>query len=104
MKIAIVHDYLNQFGGAERVIAALHEVWPDAPIYTSIYDEKRMPKIFQRMDIRTSFMQRFPFVFKLFKYYLLFYPLAFESFALSGYDLLLSSSSAWVIPAAFLSI
>ncbi|MEE8638196.1 MAG: glycosyltransferase [Candidatus Margulisiibacteriota bacterium] len=95
MKIAIVHDYLNQFGGAERVISALHEAFPLDPIYTSIFDEKRMPDIFQRMDIRTSFMQKFPFISSLFKYYLLFYPLAFESFDLSEYDLILSSSSAW---------
>lgn len=95
MKIAIVHDYLNQFGGAERVVSALHEALPLDPIYTSIFDERRMPDIFQRMDIRTSFMQKFPLVFTLFKYYLLFYPLAFESFDLSEYDLILSSSSAW---------
>jgi glycosyltransferase involved in cell wall biosynthesis len=95
MKLAIVHDYLNQFGGAERVISALHEIWPDAPIYTSIYDENKMPPVFQRMDIRTSFMQKIPFVFRFFKYYLMLYPLAFESFDLSEYDVILSSSSAW---------
>ncbi|MBU1027367.1 MAG: glycosyltransferase [Candidatus Margulisbacteria bacterium] len=95
MKIAIVHDYLNQFGGAERVISALHEIWPEAPIYTSIYNSKKMPDIFSSMDIRTSFMQRFPFVFNLFKWYLLFYPFAFKSFDLSEYDVILSSSSAW---------
>jgi glycosyltransferase involved in cell wall biosynthesis len=88
MKIAIVHDYLNQFGGAERVVSALHEAFPLDPVFTSIYDERRMPANFQRMDIQTSFMQ-------LFKYYLLFYPLAFESFDVRGYDLILSSSSAW---------
>jgi len=95
MRIAIVHDYLNQFGGAERVVSALHEIWPEAPIYTSIYDQERMPEIFRRMDIRTSFMQRLPFVFRLFKLYLLLYPLAFESFDLSEYDVIISSSSAW---------
>lgn len=95
MKLAIVHDYLNQFGGAERVIMALHEVFPDAPIYTSIYDENKLPVEFRKMDIRVSFMQKFPFIFKLFKFYLLFYPLAFESFDLSNYDVILSSSSAF---------
>lgn len=95
MKIAIVHDYLNQFGGAERVVQALHELWPDAPIYTSIYDAERLSADFKKMDIRTSFMQRFPFIFALFKFYLLFYPLAFESFDLSEYDLIITSSSAW---------
>ena len=95
MRLAIVHDYLNQFGGAERVISALHEIWPDAPIYTSIYDESQMPSVFQRMDIRTSFMQKLPFVFRFFKYYLMLYPLAFESFDLREYDVILSCSSAW---------
>lgn len=95
MKIAIVHDYLNQFGGAERVVSALHELFPLDPIYTSIFDEKKMPDTFQRMDIHLSFMQKFPFVSRFFKYYLFFYPLAFESFDLSEYDLILSSSSAF---------
>jgi glycosyltransferase involved in cell wall biosynthesis len=95
MKIAIVHDYLNQFGGAERVVAALNEIWPNAPVFTSIYNRKALPDIFQKMDIRVSFMQKFPFIFKLFKYYLLFYPLAFENFNLDGYDVILSSSSAF---------
>jgi glycosyltransferase involved in cell wall biosynthesis len=95
MKIAIVHDYLNQFGGAERVVSALHEIYPEAPIYTSIYDEKRMPEIFKKMDIRVSFMQKLPFVFPFFKWYLLLYPFAFQSFDLSEYDVILSSSSAF---------
>ncbi|NQU16561.1 MAG: glycosyltransferase [Candidatus Saganbacteria bacterium] len=94
-KIAIVHDYLNQFGGAERVVAALHDIFPDAPIYTSIYDEKRMPEIFKQMDIRTSFMQKLPFVMQKYRYYFWFYPKAIESFDLSEYDLVLSSSSAY---------
>jgi glycosyltransferase involved in cell wall biosynthesis len=95
MKIAIVHDFLNQFGGAERVVSALHELYPEAPIYTSIYDERKMPDNFRKMDIRTSFMQKFPFIFKFFKAYIYFYPLAFESFDLSEYDVILSSSSAF---------
>ena len=95
MKIAIVHDFLNQFGGAERVVEALHEIYPHAPIYTSIYDEKRMPKSFHSMDIRVSFMQKLPFVFKLYRAYVLLYPLAFSRFDLSGYDVILSSSSSF---------
>lgn len=95
MKLALVHDYLNQLGGAERVVAALHEIFPEAPIYTSICDARRLPEIFQEMEIKTSFMQYFPWVSLLFRYYLLFYPLAFESFDLSEYEVILSSSSAW---------
>jgi len=95
VKLAIVHDYLNQYGGAERVIEVLHELYPDAPIYTSIYIPEKMPDSFRNMNIKTSFMQKLPLVKKLFKYYLLFYPKAFESFNLKDYDIILSSSSAF---------
>jgi glycosyltransferase involved in cell wall biosynthesis len=95
MRIAIVHDFLNQFGGAERVISALHEIWPEAPIYTSIYDQRRLPDVFRQMDIKVSFMQQLPFIFALYKYYFWLYPLAFEKFDLSEYDIILSSSSAY---------
>ena len=95
MKIALVHDYLNQAGGAERVVEYLHEAFPHAPLYTSIYDKKRMPEIFRSMHIHTSFMQNLPGVMNHFKKYLAFYPLAFESFDLSKFDVILSSSSAW---------
>ncbi|MBI5078764.1 glycosyltransferase [Candidatus Saganbacteria bacterium] len=95
MKLAIVHDFLNQFGGAERVVSAFHELYPKAPVYTSIYDKKNLPEKFRFMDIRPSFMQKLPLIFPLFKFYLPFYPMAFESFDLSGYDVILSSSSAF---------
>ena len=95
MKLAIVHDYLNQYGGAERVIETLNELYPDAPVYTSIYTPDTMPASFRKMDIRTSFMQKLPMLNKYFKYYLLFYTSAFESFNLSEYDVILSSSSAF---------
>ncbi|GAC1344011.1 MAG: glycosyltransferase family 4 protein [Ktedonobacteraceae bacterium] len=95
MKVALVHDYLNQMGGAERVVMALHEIYPDAPIYTSIYDPKLVDPAFRKMDIRTSFMQKFPMVTKHHQPYLPFYPFAMESLDLRGYDLVLSSSSAF---------
>ncbi len=95
MRLAIVHDFLNQFGGAERCIAALHELYPEAPVYTSLCDLRRLPEVFQRMDIRTSFMQRLPLAKRFHKYYFMFYPLAFERFDLSEYDVILSSSSAY---------
>ncbi len=101
MRVAIIHDYLNQYGGAERVLEALHELYPEAPIYTSIYDRAAMPAFYQSWDIRTSFMQRLPGWRRHFRRYFLLYPTAFESFDLSAYDLVLSSSSAYakgVIP------
>ena len=101
MKIAIVHDYLNQYGGAERVVEAMHEIWPQAPIYTSIYLKDNMPDSFKSMDIKTTFMQKFPFLKNSFKKYLIFYPKAIESINVKNFDLILSSSSAFakgVIP------
>ncbi|KAB8145241.1 glycosyltransferase family 4 protein [Chloroflexia bacterium SDU3-3] len=102
MRVAIVHDYLNQYGGAERVLEAIHEMFPDAPIYTSIYDESTMPDFYRSWDIRTSWMQGLPGWRKFFRHYMPLYPSAFESFDLSEYDLILSSSSAFakgIIPA-----
>jgi glycosyltransferase involved in cell wall biosynthesis len=95
MKIALVHDYLNQFGGAERVVMALHEIFPNAPIYTSIYDPKRLPKNFEDYDVRFSFMQYLPWVSAAYRYYFLIYPWAFQSFDLAEYEVILSSSSAY---------
>jgi glycosyltransferase involved in cell wall biosynthesis len=101
MRVALVHDYLNQYGGAERVLEALHDMYPDAPVYTSFYDPAAMPASYRNWDIRTSFMQQLPGWKKYFRHYFLLYPAAFESFDLSGYDLIISSSSAYakgVIP------
>jgi glycosyltransferase involved in cell wall biosynthesis len=95
MKVALVHDYLNQMGGAERVVMAFHQMFPDAPIYTSIYDPQRVDPAFQEMDIRTSFMQKFPLVTRHHQPYLPFYPFAMESLDLRDYELVLSSSSAF---------
>ncbi len=95
MKVAIVHDYLNQYGGAERVVEALCELYPDAPIYTSIYSPELVQHRFDDRQVITSFMQKLPGVLTHHQAYLPFYPFAFESFDLSGYDLVISSSSAW---------
>src|SRR4030066_922040 len=95
MKVAIVHDFLSQYGGAEKVIEVFNELFPDAPIFTSIYVQNKLPPIFKEMNIKTSFMQKFPFLDTHFKKYLVFYPKAIESFDLSDYDLVLSSSSSF---------
>src|SRR5215211_7090010 len=103
MRVAIIHDYLNQYGGAERVLEALHALYPTAPVYTSIYDASAMPAEYRTWDIRTSWMQRLPGWRRHFQKYFLLYPSAFESFDLGDYDLIISSSSAYakgVIPAA----
>src|SRR5690242_17732852 len=93
MKVAIVHDFLVQMGGAEKVVEALHQMFPDAPLYTSAYDPQAMPAYYRTWDIRTSFLQRLAAKRRTHRLALMLYPLAFESFDLSAYDLVLSSSS-----------
>ena len=95
MKIAIVHDYLNQRGGAERVVDAISNIFPDAPIYTSIYFPDDTFPGFKNKDIRTSFMQNFPFIRRHFKKYFFIYPFAFKRFNFDEYDVVISSSSAY---------
>ncbi len=99
MRVAIVHDWLNQYGGAERVLEALHALYPDAPVYAAMYSPPVMPPAYRTWDIRTSFMQRLPGVIRHHQVYLLLYPRAVESYDLSGYDLVLSSSSAFALGA-----
>jgi glycosyltransferase involved in cell wall biosynthesis len=95
LRVAIVHDYLVDSGGAERVVIALHEQFPDAPIFTSVIDPQTTFHVFNSMDVRTSFLQRLPVRKSNYKLLLPFYPLAFESFDLSNYDLVISSASAF---------
>lgn len=95
MRFAIVHDYLNQMGGAERVLMVLHDLFPDAPIFTSIYEPSLVDPAFRTMDIRTSFMQHLPLVHRHHQPFLPVFPFAFESLDLSRYDVVLSMSSAW---------
>lgn len=95
MKVAIVHDYLMQAGGAEKVVEVLHSMFPDAPVYTSAYDRDAMPAHYRDWDIHTTFLQRLPAKRKTHRAALLFYPTAFESFDLSGFDLVISSSSSF---------
>ena len=94
-RVAIVHDYLVDSGGAERVVIALHEQYPDAPIFTSVMDAQTTFADFRAMDVRTSFLQRLPVRKSNYKLLLPFFPLAFESFDFSEYDIVISSASAF---------
>lgn len=94
-RVAIVHDYLNQIGGAERVVGLLHRLFPEAPIYTTILDRSRLIPELANADIRTTWMQRIPGILKHFKHFFWLYPRAVESIDLRGYDLVISSSSAY---------
>ncbi len=95
MRVALVHDWLNQIGGAEEVLEVLKTMYPQAPIYTSIYGPKVMPAHYRSWDIRTSFMDKLPFVKGHHQPFLPLYPLAFESFDLSQYDLVISNKSGF---------
>lgn len=95
MKLAIVHDHLIQLGGAEQVLAKLHAIWPEAPIYTLLYDQRQFGDIFNISVIHTSFLQRLPGALKRYQWYLPLMPTATESYDLSGYDVVISSSSAF---------
>lgn len=94
MKIALVHDFLSQDGGAERVLAAMQEIWPEAPTFVSFYDAEKLPR-FKGKDIRPSFLQRAPFIKSKYQWYVGLMPAAIESFDLSSYDVVISSASAF---------
>jgi glycosyltransferase involved in cell wall biosynthesis len=95
MKIALVHDYINQYGGAERVLEAFMDMYPDAPVYTLISDLSKMPERFRQVDIRNSFIQSVPFSRKLYKHMINLFPIAIEQFDLREFDVILSTSSAF---------
>lgn len=95
MRVALVHDYLNQAGGAERVAALFCSMFPNAPFYTSVYDPDSMPDLWRDIDVRTSFMQRISPTLRIAKRMLPLYPFAFESFDLNSYQLILSSCSTF---------
>lgn len=94
MRVAITTDWLNAFGGAERVLIELHGMFPDAPIYTTVHDPSALPPEMQGWDVRPSFLQRFPLARRRHRPFLPLMPLAFEQFDLSEYDLVLTTSSA----------
>jgi glycosyltransferase involved in cell wall biosynthesis len=101
MKIALVHDYLKEYGGAERVLEALHKIYPDAPIYTSVfYPDFLGPhkKRFTKMDIRTTWMQHIPFGYKLISPLRLVAPFAFKTLNLSEYDVIITSQTGAYFP------
>ncbi|MDO8509979.1 MAG: glycosyltransferase [bacterium] len=94
MKIALVHDYLAQDGGAERVLRALHEIWPEAPIFVLFHDQKKIG-YFPPENIRESFLKKFPFIKSCFQWYLPWMPVATEHHDLNSFDVVISSSSGF---------
>lgn len=103
MKVAIVHDYLREFGGAERVLMALHEMYPNAPIFTAFYDSAAMGSHnlhFKDWDIRETWMARVPLIKKLYSPLRFLAPKAFADLDLSEYDLVISSCNAYFAKSA----
>lgn len=95
MKIALIHDHLNQIGGAEKVLENFTQIYPFAPIYSLIYDKKALGSFLADKKIITSFLQKFPNSLKHLKWYLPLMPTAIENLDLTSYDVILSDSSAF---------
>jgi glycosyltransferase involved in cell wall biosynthesis len=92
MKVALVYDRVNKWGGAERVLMALHELFPEAPLFTSVYDDKKAPWA-KTFDVTTSYLQKVPFARSRHELIPFLMPSAFEHLNLEGYDLVISVTS-----------
>src|SRR5436190_3613672 len=94
-RVALVHDFLVDVRGAERVFSAICDVWPRADVFTAVYDERGTEGRFAHRRIHTSFLQRLRPTARTFRTLLPLYPYAVEAFDLRDYDLVISSASAW---------
>ena len=92
-KIALVYDRVNKIGGAEKVLQALHSIYSDAPLFTAVYDAEGALWA-KEFDVRTSFLQKFPFIRKHHEFFPWLMPLAFESFRFDDFDIVISVTSA----------
>lgn len=95
MKVALIHDHLAQDGGAEKVLKVLAEMFPDAPIYTLLYEKNNADKYYRNRTIETSIIQKMPGGVKHYQWYMPFMPMAVEFFDLSGFDLVISDTSSF---------
>jgi glycosyltransferase involved in cell wall biosynthesis len=95
MNVAIIHDHLAQDGGAEKVTKAIADLFPEAPIYTLLYEQKHADKYFKERHIETSIIQKLPGGVKHYQWYMPFMPMAVEFFDLNSFDLVISSASAF---------
>ena len=101
LKVALVHDYIKEYGGAERVLEMLHEMYPQAPVYTTVYCPAFLgphKKRFANWDIRTSFLQQVPYHHKLISIFRLVAPFAFRNFDFSDYDVIITSATGAYSP------
>jgi len=96
LKLALAHDWLNQMGGAENVLEQMVRLYPQAPVFTTIYAPNLMPDSYRRWDIRSSWLNRAPAVHRRHQFYLPLYPPAVTSLDFSGYDIILSNKSGFI--------
>jgi len=95
MRVALIHDFLTQFGGAERTLKVMHEIWPQAPIYTTFCDQKKLGKHFEGAKIYQSALAGWPLIGRFYKAFSFLYPLIFESLNLKDFDVIISSSASF---------
>jgi len=95
MRIAVVHDYFTQLGGAEKVAEELYRMLPDPELFTTVAFRNCMPQFLKDIDVHSSWMQKLPKIDKYYRQYFLLYPFAVGALDLSQYDLVLSSSSGY---------
>ena len=88
MKVALVYDRVNKFGGAEQVLNALHRIWPQAPLYTAVYNPKTSPWA-KSFKVKPSFLQSFPLAKNIHELYPMLTPIAFETFNFDQYDVVI---------------
>ena len=101
MRVALVHDYIKEYGGAERVLETLHEMWPEAPVFTTVYLPQFLgphQKRFKNWNIKTSLAQYLPFKAKLISPLRLFAPLLFKTFNFSDFDVVIVSATGAYLP------
>ena len=94
MRVALVHDWLITLGGADRVLLALHELFPEAPVHVSLYDPARLPEEFHRLDIHPSWLQRIPRAARHHRWLVPVMPMVFQTMNVDGAQVIISSSHA----------
>ena len=95
MKVALIHDHLAQDGGAEKTLKVLSEIFPDAPIYTLLCEQKNIDKYYSNRQIETSIIQKLPGGVKHYQWYMPLMPMAVEFFDMTPFDLVLSDTSSF---------
>lgn len=98
MRVALVHDYLTQYGGAERVLEVLHEHYPDASVFTSLYDPNNLPDVLRSWDIHVTPLQRIPGATRTHRLWMPLYPAIFRHLGrnrIHDVDVIIADSSAW---------